>query len=68
MSCTHQRNKKGVACDMYEGGEVQTVCWWGNLWERGRLEDICDRRVLHISLGRVWAGLIGSVTGSVLSR
>ena len=53
---------------MYEGGEVQTVCWWGNLWERGRLEDICDRRVLHNSLGRVWAGLIGSVTDSVLSR
>jgi len=45
MSCTHQRNKKGVACDMYGGGEVQTGCWWGNLWEREHLEDICDRRV-----------------------
>jgi len=58
MSCTHQRNKKGVACDMYGGREVQTGCCWGNLWEREHLEDICDRRVVSNSLGRVWIGLI----------
>jgi hypothetical protein len=48
---------------MYGEGEVQTGCWWGNLWEREHLEDLGDRRivlkwVLSNSFGRVWTGLI----------
>ena len=63
MNRTHQKNKKGVAFDMYGEGEVQTGCWWGNLWEREHLEDLGDRRivlkwVLSNSFGRVWTGLI----------
>jgi len=43
---------------MYGGGEVQTDSWWGNLWEREHLEDICDRTVLINSLGKVWTVLV----------
>lgn len=66
MNRTHRKNKKGVAFDMYGGGEVQTGCSWGNLWEREHLEDLGDRRivlkwVLSNSFGRVWTGLTGSI-------
>jgi hypothetical protein len=54
MSCNHQRNKKRAECDMYGRGEVQAG-WWGSLWERDRLEDLGDRKVLNNPLvSMVW--------------
>jgi len=47
----------GGACNMYEGGEVHTGFWWGNLRERDHLEDPgIDGRMILSWIFSKWDG------------
>jgi hypothetical protein len=47
----------GGACSTYEGGEVVTGFWWGNLREGGHLEDPgIDGRIIFKRIFKKWVG------------
>jgi len=52
-----RRKRWGGACSTYGGrGEVYTGLWWGNLRERGHLEDAgADGRIILKKLFSKWA-------------
>ena len=55
---------------MWGRGEVYTGFWWGNLRERGHLEDpVVDGRILRWVFrkwdGKTWTGLIWLRVGTV---
>jgi hypothetical protein len=52
-------NKIGRACSTYrEGkGEVHTGFWWGNLTERGHLEEL-DGRTIIKWIFKSWMGVM----------
>jgi len=53
----------GGTCSMYGGEEVYTEFWWGNLRERGHLEDPgVDGRIILRCLFRKWN--VGVSSGS----
>ena len=46
---------------MYGGEEVYTEFWWGNLRERGHLEDPgVDGRIILRCIFRKWKGVVGT--------
>jgi len=57
----------GGVCSTYEGAEVYTGFWWGNLKERGHLEDPgLDGGIILEWIFRKWD--MGAWTGSIWLR